>query len=52
MIGSPSDPAAPASEKRGLLGDLGNAFGNAAGSLFDLPQSVNQALNRRVFVNK
>jgi hypothetical protein len=52
MIGSPSDSAAPASEKRGLLGDLGNAFGNAAGALFDLPQSVNQALNRRVFVNK
>jgi hypothetical protein len=52
MIGSPSDSAAPASEKRGLLGDLGNAFGNAAGALFNMPQSVNQALNRRVFVNK
>jgi hypothetical protein len=52
MIGSPSDSTAPASEKRGLLGDLGNAFGNAANALFNMPQSVNQALNRRVFVNK
>jgi hypothetical protein len=52
MIGSPSDSTAPASEKRGLLGDLGNAFGNAAGALFNMPQSVNQALDRRVFVNK
>jgi len=52
MIGSPSDSTVPASEKRGLLGDLGNAFGNAANALFNMPQSVNQALNRRVFVNK
>ena len=33
-----------------LVGDLGNAFGAAGGQLFNLPNSVNQALrNARGF---